>query len=766
MPERERTQSMTRPVEPDVAAEIRLRQCVEIARVSRWYIVFSLASMATVSLIERQAPHLLLFLLNVWMVGAGVFVWRATARERRAAPPPVSRLRASAYDLLWGFCGLSTGAVLLAISPMFAVKGQSVVDALVCGLIALGLIVAVRRTAACAYVLCIGALAAVRMIDLGGTGSVVLLGEFTLLILAAGCYADRTFRRHVTNEIMLQRQRELTALLLQEFEDGSEDWLWQTDNTSRLLHVDERVAAKTQTARALMGTRPLEWLRSVSSESEEQLLLMENATRNRQPFRQVVVDVAVGGQQRWLSLTGRPVVDRNGNHGGYRGVVSDVTAQILAERRIAHIAHHDSLTDLPNRTLFHETLDQFFARPDPAVALLLVDLDGFKPINDTYGHAAGDEVLVTIARRLQASLRDTEFVARLGGDEFAVLVPDMSHEQLSILAKRLVNTLSEPCRIEEAQIVVGASIGIALASSAIGSSKDLQRCADLALYRAKLEGRGTWRFFEPAMDEELRQRLSLHADLRAAIMSGGLELQFQPIIDLASSRVISCEALVRWQHPTRGRVMPGAFIGVAEDTGLIGPLGRWVLHRACTEAMRWPDGVGVTVNVSPIQFRDPLLIETLDGILASTGLPPRRLELEITETVLLEASARTLDCLRAIRQRGVRIALDDFGTGYSSLSYLRQFAFDTLKIDRSFVSDLRGDSSPAIVNAVIGIARSLDVSTVAEGVETEAQLAMLRDQGCSHVQGYLFSRPVSGDLLLSKFGEHWSCETALEAVEA
>ena len=766
MPERKRTQTTTRPVEPDEAAEIRLRQCVEIARVSLWYIVFSLASMVTVSLIELQAPHRHLLLLDLWMLGATVFVWRVTARERRDAPPPVSRARAVAYDLLWGFCGLSTGIVLLAISPMFAVKGQSVVDALVSGLIALGLIVAVRRTAACAYVLCIGALAAVRMIHLGGTGSVVLLGEFTLLILAAACYADRTFRRHVTNEIMLQRHRELTTLLLQEFEDGSEDWLWHTDHASRLLHVDERVAAKTQTARALMGTRPLEWLRSVSSESEEQMLLIEHAARNRQPFRQVVVDVTVGGQQRWLSLTGRPVVDRNGNHGGYRGVVADVTAQRLAERRIAHIAHHDSLTDLPNRTLFHETLEQIFARPDPAVALLLVDLDGFKPINDTYGHAAGDEVLVTIARRLQAGLRDTEFVARLGGDEFAVLVSDMSLEQLSVLAKRLVGTLSEPCLIEQAHVVVGASIGIALASSVVGSSKDLQRCADLALYRAKFEGRGTWRFFEPAMDEELRQRLSLHADLRAAIMSGALELQFQPIIDLASSRVISCEALVRWHHPTRGRVMPGAFIGVAEETGLIGPLGRWVLQRACIEAMRWPDRIGVTVNVSPIQFRDPLLVEMLDEILASTGLPPRRLELEITETVLLEASARTLDCLRAIRQRGVRIALDDFGTGYSSLSYLRQFAFDTLKIDRSFVSDLRGDSSPAIVNAVIGIARSLDVSTVAEGVETEAQLAMLRDQGCSHVQGYLFSRPVSGDLLLSKFGEHWSCETALEAVEA
>ena len=766
MPEREHD-AMAPPAEAEVAPEIRLRQCVEIARVSLWYIAFSLGSMLTISLTEWQPPHrLLLLLLDGWMAVASITVWRITARERRADPPPVSRARALVYDVLWGACGLSTGLVLLAVSPMFAVKGQSVVDALICGVIAIGLIVSVRRTTACAYVLTVVVSAAMRMVHLGGVGPAVLLAEFTLLILASAFYTDRTFRRHVTNEIMLQRQRELTALLLQEFEDGSEDCLWQTDAGSRLLHIDERFAAKAKAVRDLMGRRPLDWLRTASSESADQLALIEQATRHRQPFRHVVVDVAFGPDRRWLSLTGRPVYDRDGQYGGYRGVVSDVTAERLAERRIAHIAHHDSLTDLPNRTFFHDTLARCLARPEPDLALLLIDLDGFKAVNDTYGHASGDELLVAIARRLQSGLRDVDVVARLGGDEFAVLVPGMSREQLAPLASRLIGVLSEPCRIEPAPVVVGASIGIAIASPTLSSAKDLQRCADLALYRAKLEGRGTWRFFEPEMDQEVRERLSLHADLRAAIKAGALELHFQPIVDLQTSRIISCEALVRWQHPTRGRVMPGAFIGVAEETGLIGPLGRWVLERACTEAMRWPDRVCVTVNVSPLQFRDPQLVDTIDDILALTGLLPHRLELEITETVLLDASAATLDCLRAIRRRGVRIALDDFGTGYSSLSYLRQFAFDTLKIDRSFVSDLRGDGSPAIVDAVIGIARSLEVVTVAEGVETEAQLARLRDHGCSHVQGYLFSRPVSGDALLSRFGDHWSCDMLAERSHA
>ncbi|MCF4126015.1 putative bifunctional diguanylate cyclase/phosphodiesterase [Methylobacterium sp. SyP6R] len=419
----------------------------------------------------------------------------------------------------------------------------------------------------------------------------------------------------------------------------------------------------------------------------------------------------------------------------------DVTEQRRAEQRIAHMAHHDALTGLPNRVLFHERLAEA-AASGTGLGLLCLDLDHFKLVNDTLGHPAGDALLREVAERLRACLGPDGLVARLGGDEFAILSP-ARRDVLLALADRIVAALGRPFALDGQDVTIGASIGIALAPEHGDDPDGLLRKADTALYAAKADGRRTRRLFEPAMDAALQNRRALERDLRAAIAAEALEVHYQPLVDARSLAATGCEALLRWRHPERGFVSPGAFIPVAEETGLIAPLGEWVLRQACREAAGWPAGIRVAVNLSPAQFRTPDLVGTVARALAESGLDPSRLELEITEQVMLEETTANLAVLHRLRALGVRIAIDDFGTGYASLSYLQAFPFDKIKIDRSFTAALgREATAMAIVQAVIGLGASLGITTLAEGVETEAQLAILRGCGCGEVQGFLFGRPV------------------------
>ncbi|HLY87456.1 MAG TPA: EAL domain-containing protein [Acetobacteraceae bacterium] len=442
-----------------------------------------------------------------------------------------------------------------------------------------------------------------------------------------------------------------------------------------------------------------------------------------------------------ISIHHRPMPD-----GGWVATHEDITERRLAEQQLAHMARHDPLTGLSNRAAFREAADRESARrlPGNSVAVLCLDLDHFKHVNDTFGHATGDALLCAVASRLRGAIRASDMAIRLGGDEFAIVQVGVDQpSQAADLAARLIDILSHPFDLGVHQVIVGTSVGIAY-SQAYGADTDaLLKSADMALYRAKADGRGTYRFFEPEMNEQAQARHALERGLRTALTNNELELFFQPILNARTQALSKFEALIRWRHPQRGLVQPAEFIPLSEDIGLIVPFGQWVLQEACRVAAKWPDSISVAVNLSPVQFKEPNLVHVVGEALQASGLSPDRLELEITETVLLKNTTAVMHTLRRLRDLGVRISLDDFGTGYSSISYLRTFPFDTIKIDRSFVHDIgSGTSSLAIVNAIVTLGEALGMSVTAEGVETCEQLRTLRAERCTDVQGYLFSAPV------------------------
>jgi len=432
-------------------------------------------------------------------------------------------------------------------------------------------------------------------------------------------------------------------------------------------------------------------------------------------------------------------------NGGFVVTFEDVTEKRHNQEQISHLAHYDALTDLPNRVLFYEKMEELLQRgaKDTGFAVLSLDLDRFKSVNDAFGHPVGDKLLQAAAERMRGCVRETDIVARLGGDEFAVIQASFeSPAQTTALATRLVESMSAPYQIDGQQLVVGTSIGIAIAPADGTEPDQLMKNADLALYRCKAEGGSLYRFFETQMDTRMQERRALELDLRKAVANGEFTLNYQPIVNLETGMVTTCEALIRWSHPTRGQVPPLEFIRIAEETGLIVPIGEWVLNQACLDAAKWPGQYSVAVNVSPSQFKSPAFVQSVARALAKSDLSPHRLELEITELVLLNDVDGALDLIRKLKKRGVSIAMDDFGTGYSSLGYLRSFPFDRIKIDQSFIRDLGTDKdSLGILRAVVGLGRSLGMVTTAEGVETSKQLEVLRSEGCTDAQGFLFSQP-------------------------
>ncbi|MBP1063890.1 diguanylate cyclase (GGDEF)-like protein [Bradyrhizobium japonicum] len=536
----------------------------------------------------------------------------------------------------------------------------------------------------------------------------------------------------------LGRQQVVLDTALENMSQG----LCMFDADGKIMLFNERYAAMLRrTDIALTGRLLVDVLREEQAKGQWQGDADEF-------FARLVVDAREGRTtSQVVNRFGRSirVVNQPMQGGGWVATFEDITEWLEAQAKISHMARHDALTGLPNRVLFHEQLEQGLRRTGSGdqLAVLCLDLDHFKDINDSLGHPIGDALLKEVGRRLKATVGESDTVARLGGDEFAVVQIGRSEEAAArCLAGRLVEVISAPYEIDDHQIVIGVSIGISLSPQDGSNADELLKNADLALYRAKADGRGTYRFFETGMDARAQARRLLEMDLRAALQRDEFQPYYQPIRDVASGRVVVFEALLRWNYPQRGLIAPINFIPLAEETGLIVQLGEFVLRSACTDAATWPDDVDVAVNLSPVQFRNPNLIASVTAALTVSGLPARRLELEITESVLLQNSEATLTTLHELRAMGVRISLDDFGTGYSSLSYLRSFPFDKIKIDRSFVSELATrEDSMAIIRAVTGLGRSLGIVTTAEGVENDAQLELLRREGCTQAQGYLFSKP-------------------------
>jgi diguanylate cyclase (GGDEF)-like protein/PAS domain S-box-containing protein len=542
-----------------------------------------------------------------------------------------------------------------------------------------------------------------------------------------------------------RRFRDLTEL--------SSDWYWEQDPDLRFVQMSSKIYEFSLDAADHIGRR--RWEIPTSGVTEDQWQAHRKLLEERRPFTDFVYQRNdVHGSPRVISVSGRPIFDEQGAFLGYRGTGRDITEQKQVEEKIRHMAHHDALTQLPNRALLHDRIGQAIAqaqRNGEVLALLFIDLDRFKTVNDSLGHPVGDRLLQAVAGRLTGCTRGSDTIARIGGDEFVVLLGNLDRpEAARHVAQKVLDALSAAVTIDGHELKVTPSIGICAYPHDGTDVETLMRNADTAMYHAKQVGRNNYQFFTQAMNDAAQQRLLLENDLRYAIERGEFVLHYQPQLDLKTGGIVGFEALVRWRHPQRGMVPPSEFIPASEETGLIGPIGEWVLREACSQARIWHKAgapqLQVAVNCSAQQFQREGFVETVDHILRETGMPALRLELEITESVIIHHSDEVNARFQALGDMGVRISIDDFGTGYSSLSYLKRLAIHQLKIDQSFVRDISSDpDDAAIVSAIIAIAHSLDLDVVAEGVETSEQLAFLRSLGCDAAQGYLFSKPLPAE---------------------
>ncbi|WLG31563.1 EAL domain-containing protein [Pseudomonas simiae] len=533
--------------------------------------------------------------------------------------------------------------------------------------------------------------------------------------------------------------------------EASSDWVWEIDGGWRFTYLSERFEGVTGLVRdAWIGATINDLL-----ETETGLLSQWLSAPGRRPDISVqcrYVDAL--GLERSTRLSARQMPC-----GGFRGTATDVTEEVEARRRIEFLSQHDALTGLPNRTRLQAFLEgKFKAMPtsEQPLVMLSLDLDRFKPVNDLLGHAAGDRVLNEVSSRLADCVRHGDLVARIGGDEFVLILTDAgTQDEVEILCKRLIESIERTIRIDEQEVFVSASIGIAIAPNDAREAAELLRYADIALYEAKAAGRNTWRFYSGDMNARIIERRRLESDLRYGIKHGELRLYFQPRYRIADGQMVGAEALVRWQHPVRGLIAPDTFIPIAEESGLILALSDWVLETACACAAQWPEHLFVSVNLSPTEFKRGNLVERTRQALAVSGIDPARVELEITESVMLEDASGALEVMHTLKRLGLRIAMDDFGTGYSSLSYLRAFPFDGLKIDRSFLTRLEeSDDDKAIIHAIVGLGRALALTVTAEGIETAEHLAMLKSVACEEGQGYFLSRPLDFDGFNGLLGLH------------
>jgi diguanylate cyclase (GGDEF)-like protein/PAS domain S-box-containing protein len=536
--------------------------------------------------------------------------------------------------------------------------------------------------------------------------------------------------------------------ILRSFEESGQGWFWETDRRGCITYISPKVARVLGRSDESLRGVPLSQIIGAGPDTAEARRAIAFHLSARSAFQDLELRAAAPGEERWWALTGRPVYDGYKNFCGFRGHGTDLTEQRRSAQQVSRLALYDSLTGLANRVQMNQALEQILSAPakrERACAVLMLDLDRFKQVNDTLGHPVGDALLQQVAQRLERTIGSQGRCGRLGGDEFQIIIPgERSAEELSGIAREVISVLSQPYTIEGQSVVIGASVGIARATSDGASSDILIRNVDLALYAAKDAGRGCFRFYEPGLHAAAEERAMLEQDLRDAIARGELQVWYQPVVYAASETIVGFEALLRWNHPQRGPLSPSQFVPIAEEAGLIDRLGQWALQTACTDLARWPESIRCSVNVSALQFANPELPTIVASALAHNGIDPARLELEITESVFVNDTPGTEATFRALKQLGVRLALDDFGTGYSSLGYLHKAPFDRIKIDCSFVRGAteRGSRNGAIIAAITSLAEVLHMDTTAEGVETHDELELVRLLGCSHVQGHIYFPPM------------------------
>lgn len=575
----------------------------------------------------------------------------------------------------------------------------------------------------------------------------VLTLVYTGLLAVCVQWSHARYVEQLLGEEALKEQEQVISLLLRDFEETTSDTLWQTDDDGVLLSVPASIHADKRQYEALKSGEQLSEL----FEPCEALTVLKQNMKRRSSFRDLVMPIKAAHGEFWWQLTGKPVFE-GGFFVGFRGVASDVTASKESEDRIAYLAHYDALTGLPNRVTMLETLEKQIRLPfvkGRERALLWLDLDNFKWVNDTLGHPAGDELLKLVADRITLKCEQSDTVARLGGDEFAISIERAGgRHEVEKFVEELSAELARPYLLMGSNARCSASIGIRIFDAYTVDSETLLKHADLALYQAKSNGRSGWCLFTPDLELRARARREVEQDLQRALEKNELVVYFQPQIDAKTRKLVGCEALLRWMHPTKGLIFPGDFIEAAEDSGLITRLGDWVIRAALEQARRLPADVRVAVNISPLQVHSANLFPTIVNALAKNDLDPSRLDLEITESVLMTDTDFTLERLHQLKKLGVRISLDDFGTGFSSLSYLRNFPFDKIKIDKSFISDMEtSEDSRAITVATLGLAKALGLRCTAEGVETEFQSKFLSDNGCDELQGFFISRAQPIDML-------------------
>ncbi|MEH6790358.1 MAG: EAL domain-containing protein [Parasphingorhabdus sp.] len=583
-----------------------------------------------------------------------------------------------------------------------------------------------------------------------------------VLLISACLKTGRSFIDRRVAEASLTEKSEVVSLLLKEFEDTGADWLWQTDTSRRITHASPRFAHALGKPPEEIEGKP--FLQLVAGEAWESgnfsaaLHELADKLKRRDSFSNMLVSVQINGENRWWELSASPKLDDNGIFHGFRGVGSDITEQRESADKISHLARFDTLTRLPNRLQLTDAVRKAMQASEQwsgRCGFMMIDLDRFKAVNDTLGHPVGDRLLARVSERLRSIMTENELCGRLGGDEFAVVVKDASDTSyMELLAKKIIDTLSRPYEVDQHTLYIGASVGTAIGPRDGRTVETLMRSADLALYRSKDQGGGAFTHYEPKLHVQAEERRVMEMALRKALESDELLLNYQPVVSADSGGVVGFEALLRWASPQFGNVSPAKFVPLAEEARLIVPIGEWVMRTACKEAMHWPSTVKVAVNVSADQLTEANFLSMVVSALEDSGLPPDRLEIEVTESIFMREGTGAAEVLDQIIALGINLSLDDFGTGYSSLGYLRKTRFTTIKVDRSFVQGAAKNApeSLAIIRAVVAMADALGMSTTAEGAETEEEVRMIKKLGCRKIQGYYFGRPMIAENARDLFG--------------